>query len=123
LSPPAGTARHALPRYRFGDFVLSPRQRVLAKAGREQSLIPRYFDLLVLLVERRHEAVHRREIFDLVWHDVIVSDGALSQAMRTLRRTLGDDSSARCRGTATGLSSRKYPRKPTRVPCWRSSPM
>ena len=55
-------------------------------------LIPRYFDLLVLLVERRHEAVHRRDIFDRVWTDVIVSDSALSQAVRTLRRTLGDDS-------------------------------
>lgn len=55
-------------------------------------LIPRYFDLLVLLVERRHEAVHRREIFDSVWTDTSVSDSALSQAVRTIRRTLGDDS-------------------------------
>ena len=55
-------------------------------------LIPRYFDLLLLLIERRHEAVHRREIFDQVWTDAIVSDSALSQAVRTLRRTLGDDS-------------------------------
>jgi DNA-binding winged helix-turn-helix (wHTH) protein len=48
--------------------------------------------LLVLLVQRRPAVVTRREIFDLVWGDVIVSDGALSQAIRTLRRTLGDDS-------------------------------
>jgi DNA-binding winged helix-turn-helix (wHTH) protein len=55
-------------------------------------LLPRYFDLRVLLVDRRHEAVHRRDIFDRVWTDVIVSDSALSQAVRTLRRTLDDDS-------------------------------
>lgn len=78
--------------YRFGDFALSPRRRLLAREGREVPLIPRYFDLLVLLVERRHEAVHRRDIFERVWTDVIVSDSALSQAVRTLRRTLGDDS-------------------------------
>src|SRR5688572_28528374 len=60
--------------------------------GREQPLIPRYFDLLVFLVERRSEAVHRREIFDRVWSDAVVSDSALSQAVRTIRRTLGDDS-------------------------------
>ena len=60
--------------------------------AREVPLIPRYFDLLVLLIERRNVAVHRRDIFDLVWTDVIVSDSALSQAVRTLRRTLGDDS-------------------------------
>jgi DNA-binding winged helix-turn-helix (wHTH) protein len=79
-------------RYRFSEFTLSPRRRLLLREGREVPLIPRYFDLLVLLVERRHEAVHRRDIFDRVWTDVIVSDSALSQAVRTLRRTLGDDS-------------------------------
>jgi DNA-binding winged helix-turn-helix (wHTH) protein len=79
-------------RYRFSDFMLSPRRRMLVRAGREQPLIPRYFDLLVFLIERRHEAVHRRDIFDNVWKDVLVSDSALSQAIRTIRRTLGDDS-------------------------------
>jgi DNA-binding winged helix-turn-helix (wHTH) protein len=81
-----------LPRYRFADFILSPRRRALTRGGQELRLIPRYFDLLVFLVERRHEAVHRRDIFDRVWSDVVVSDSALSQAIRTLRRTLGDDS-------------------------------
>jgi len=40
----------------------------------------------------RREAVGgapRQDIFDRVWADVVVSDGALSQAIRTLRRTLG----------------------------------
>jgi DNA-binding winged helix-turn-helix (wHTH) protein len=79
-------------RYRFSDFILSPRRRMLVRAGRELPLIPRYFDLLVFLIERRHEAAHRRDIFDNVWKDVLVSDSALSQAIRTIRRTLGDDS-------------------------------
>ena len=80
-----------MPRYRFGDFTLSPRRRILSCRGEERPLIPRYFDLLVFLIERRHEAVHRRDIFDRVWNDVVVSDSALSQAIRTIRRTLGDD--------------------------------
>ena len=80
-----------VPLYRFADFVLSPRQRTLARNGQPIALIPRYFDLLLFLVERRTDAVHRRDIFDRVWSDVIVSDSALSQAIRTLRRTLGDD--------------------------------
>lgn len=82
----------AVPRYRFSQFTLSPRRRVLLCNGTEQPLIPRYFDVLVFLVEHRHEAVHRRDIFDKVWSDVVVSDSALSQAIRTIRRTLGDDS-------------------------------
>ena len=52
--------------------------------------MPRCFDLLVLLVERPNEAVSRQELLDAVWSDVVVTDGALSQAVRILRRTLGD---------------------------------
>jgi DNA-binding winged helix-turn-helix (wHTH) protein len=62
--------------YRFGEFVISVRRRQLFRDGRSLPLIPRYFDLLVLLIERR-PAVSRREIFDRVWSDVLVSDGAL----------------------------------------------
>jgi DNA-binding winged helix-turn-helix (wHTH) protein len=78
-------------RYRFGEFVLSPSHRLLVRAGRSVPLVPRYFDLLLLLVRRRQEVVGRRAILDEVWNDVVVSDGALSQAVRTLRRALGDD--------------------------------
>ncbi len=80
------------PRYRFGPFLLSPAQRRLQNEGQDVSLIPRYFDLLLLLLQQRHRLVERREILDRVWADVVVSDGALSQAIRTLRRALGDDS-------------------------------
>ena len=80
------------PRFIFGEFVLSPRQRVLFEARLARAADSQYFDLLVLLVGRRHEAVAKHVIFAEVWSDVIVSDGALSQAVRTLRRALGDDS-------------------------------
>jgi len=78
--------------YRFAEFIVSRRRRQVLREGVPLPLIPRYFDLLVLLIERRQSVVTRREIFDDVWRDVIVSDGALTQAIRTLRRTLGDDS-------------------------------
>jgi DNA-binding winged helix-turn-helix (wHTH) protein len=81
-------------RYRFGPFLLSPARRVLCRHDQEIRIIPRYFDLLLLLVEERHRAVSRQEIFDRVWADVVVSDGALTQAIRTIRRTLGDGSQA-----------------------------
>lgn len=78
-------------RFRFGPFELRPGQRLLLREARAVPLIPRYFDLLVLLIERRHEAVHRRAIFDAVWPDVVVTDGALTQAVRSIRRVLEDD--------------------------------
>jgi DNA-binding winged helix-turn-helix (wHTH) protein len=78
-------------RYRFDAFVLSPARRVLVSTDGEVPLVPRYFDLLLFLLVNRDRALHRREIFDAVWSDVVVSDGALSQAVRSLRRALGDD--------------------------------
>jgi DNA-binding winged helix-turn-helix (wHTH) protein len=78
-------------RFRFGPFLVSPAHRVVRRGDQDVPLIPKYFDLLVLLVAERHRAVHRQEIFDRVWSDVVVSDGALSQAIRTIRRALGDD--------------------------------
>jgi len=83
-----GAPRHL---YRFGEFTLSPARRSLRRGDREVPLIPRYLDLLLLLVERRAQALRRQEIFDRVWSDVVVSDGALTQAVRTLRRALGED--------------------------------
>ncbi|HEY6548962.1 MAG TPA: DNA-binding response regulator, partial [Vicinamibacteria bacterium] len=62
--------RPARSRYRFGEFTLCPGSRRLLRGPLELRLIPRYFDLLQLLVERRHEAVHRHDIFDRVWSDV-----------------------------------------------------
>jgi hypothetical protein len=91
-------------RYRFGNFVVSPRRRLLVRDGRELPLIPRYFDLLVLLIERRHEAVHRRDIFERVWTDVIVSDSALSQAGRSATTRASPGSSAPSPATDTGSS-------------------
>ena len=83
---------HSKPRYRFSRFTVSPSRRLLLRDGKELALIPRYFELLLLLLERRGEAVSRREILDAAWSDVVVTDNALNQAVRILRRTLGDDS-------------------------------
>ena len=78
-------------RYHFARFTLSPGHRRLVREGREVPVIPRYLDLLLLLVEKRHQAVPRSEIMDAVWSDVVVSEGALTQAVRALRRALDDD--------------------------------
>ena len=72
--------------------MLSPRGRLLTRDGRPVPLIPKYFDVLQLLIERRADAVAKADIFAVVWDDVIVTDGALAQAVRTLRRALDDDS-------------------------------
>lgn len=84
------TSPARLVRFRFAEFTVNVSTRLLLRDGSEIPLIPRYFDLLILLIERRDEAVTRDEIFDSVWNDVIVSDGALTQAIRILRKSLSD---------------------------------
>ncbi|HEV8242139.1 MAG TPA: winged helix-turn-helix domain-containing protein [Thermoanaerobaculia bacterium] len=79
------------PRFRFGELVLSPGRRLLLRAGEPVALPPRYLDLLLLLIGERHRVVEREEIHQLVWGGVAVTDGAFTQAVRTVRRALGDD--------------------------------
>ena len=62
-------------RYRFGEFVVTPRRRQLLRNGTPVPLIPRYFDLLLLLIDRRDEAVDRRDIFDRSGRTSCSSDG------------------------------------------------
>lgn len=85
VSPPSP------PRYRFGELLLSPGRRLLLRHGEPVALPPRYLDLLLLLVAERHRVVSREEIHQRVWGGVAVTDGAFTQAVRTLRRALGDD--------------------------------
>lgn len=51
----------------------------------------RYFDALVLLVGERGKLVGKDRFMDEVWRGVPVTDEALTQCIRTLRKQLGDD--------------------------------
>lgn len=51
----------------------------------------RYFDALVLLVSEAGSLVSKDRFMDEVWRGVPVTDEALTQCIRTLRRELGDD--------------------------------
>ncbi|RYD45607.1 MAG: transcriptional regulator [Sphingomonadales bacterium] len=76
---------------RFDAFHLDCDNRQLSKHGRPIELGSRYFDALALLVSRRGELVTKDLFMDQVWHGIPVTDEALTQCIRTLRRTLGDD--------------------------------
>jgi len=75
----------------FGDFLLEPRERRLSLAGRPVDLNARYLDALLLLTDRPGELVTKDRFMTEVWHGVPVTDEALTQCIRTLRRALGDD--------------------------------
>ncbi|MDR7102730.1 transcriptional regulator [Croceicoccus sp. BE223] len=76
---------------RFDAFELDCDNRQLRRHGRVIELGSRYFDALALLVTRRGELVTKQAFMDAVWQGIPVTDEALTQCIRTLRRALGDD--------------------------------
>jgi Tol biopolymer transport system component/DNA-binding winged helix-turn-helix (wHTH) protein len=81
--------------FTFGPFVLDAATRTLLRDGIPQSLTPKAFDLLVLLVERRAHVLSKDELLKALWPDTFVDEANLSQQIFILRRTLALDSNGR----------------------------
>ncbi|WP_228375164.1 alpha/beta fold hydrolase [Demequina iriomotensis] len=76
--------------YRFEDFELDPARFQLTRAGEPVRVEPRAFDLLRLLTSHHDRVVTKQEILEQVWETEFVSDAALTTALRTARRAVGD---------------------------------
>lgn len=87
-----GKALRAMPsaRFRFDDFDLDPVERRLLRGMVPVELNARYLDALVLLVREQGRLVSKDRFLDEVWRGVPVTEEALTQCIRTLRRQLGD---------------------------------
>ncbi len=79
---------------RFDKFTLDIGDRRLTRDGLPVELGSRYFNALVLLVRADGALVSKDRFMDEVWRGVPVTDEALTQCIRTLRRALDDDASA-----------------------------
>jgi DNA-binding winged helix-turn-helix (wHTH) protein len=77
--------------FRFDRFVLDPDDRRLLRDGAPVELNARYLDALALLVRDAGKLVSKDRFLDEVWRGVPVTDEALTQCIKTLRRQLGDD--------------------------------
>lgn len=77
--------------YRFDRFNLDGDNRLLTADGAPVELNARYLDALVLLVREAGHLVTKNRFLEEVWRGVPVTDEALTQCIRTLRRQLGDD--------------------------------
>lgn len=80
--------------FRFERFVLDPRDRRLERDGGAVELNARYLDALVLLVREAGKLVTKDRFLEEVWQGVPVTDEALTQCIKTLRRQLGDDAAS-----------------------------
>lgn len=75
----------------FDRFTLDPADRRLLREGVPVELNARYFDALALLVREAGKLVSKDRFLEEVWRGVPVTDEALTQCIRTLRKQLGDD--------------------------------
>lgn len=78
-------------RYRFGDVVVDPSAHTLVRAGQPQTVEPKAFAVLLVLLRRANELVGRDELLDQVWGHRHVTPGVLTRAIAQLRNALGDD--------------------------------
>ena len=76
---------------RFGRFTLEVSSRRLHCDGAVVDVSSRYFDALVLLATNAGALVSKDQFMDDVWRGVPVTDEALTQCIRSLRRVLGDN--------------------------------
>lgn len=77
--------------FRFGDFRLDATERQLWRGEERVELSGRYLDALVLLVREHGQLLSKERLFEEVWSGVIVSDSALTQCIKEIRKQLGDD--------------------------------
>lgn len=78
-------------RFRFDQFLLDVPNRRLTRAGVPIELNSRYFDALALMVRARGALVAKQRFFDEVWSGMVVTDAALTQCIKEVRRALGDE--------------------------------
>ncbi|MDR0182666.1 tetratricopeptide repeat protein [Lysobacter arvi] len=92
---PHGSAGQGGPngeRYRFGDIVVDAAAHTLSRAGAAQTVEPKAFSVLLILLRRAGELVGRDELLDQVWGHRHVTPGVLTRVIAQLRHALADDS-------------------------------
>jgi len=78
-------------RFCFDRFELDAADRQLVRDGAPVELNSRYLDALALLVSEPGKLISKERFLDEVWCGIPVTDEALTQCIKTLRRQLGDE--------------------------------
>jgi TolB-like protein/DNA-binding winged helix-turn-helix (wHTH) protein len=89
--PAQSQAQMQSKRLRFGLYLLDLDRGCLFYDGKEVTLRPKTFAVLLHLVENAGRLVSKDELFAAVWPNIAVTDDALVQSVGELRRALGDD--------------------------------
>ena len=74
----------------FDRFALDLTRGCLRVGEQEIALRPKAFEVLRYLAENAGRLVAKKELYEAVWPNVIVSDDSIAQCIRELRSKLGD---------------------------------
>jgi DNA-binding winged helix-turn-helix (wHTH) protein len=84
------TSIGAVVKLRFAEFELETGARRLMRGDAEVHLTPKAFELLMALVERRPNALSKRELQDLLWPSTFVAESNLAALVNEVRKALHD---------------------------------
>lgn len=88
----AGQGGPTSERYRFDDVLVDATAHTLSRDGTAQTVEPKAFAVLLILLRRAGEMVGRDDLLDQVWGHRHVTPGVLTRVIAQLRGALGDDS-------------------------------
>ena len=78
--------------FRLGEWLVRPRANKLVCDDGDTHVEPKVMDVLMLLAEASGQVVTRAELFERVWHGVVVNEESLTRTISELRRALHDKS-------------------------------
>lgn len=76
--------------YRFGEFQIDVKNRLLLRGSETVPVTPKAFDLLLLFVENSGSLLEKEEVMERVWGGAFVEEGNLARTVSFLRKALGE---------------------------------
>lgn len=83
-------SKPANPLYQFGPFHLDPVSRLLLRQGEPVPLMPKAFEMLLVLVENSGRVMEKAELMNALWPDSFVEEANLTVNVSALRKALGE---------------------------------
>lgn len=80
-----------MPDFHINDWHIQPQLNRISGQGQTHQLEPRVMRVLVCLAEHPNEVVPRDTLYQYVWGNQIVNEGALTRAISDLRKLFNDD--------------------------------
>jgi DNA-binding winged helix-turn-helix (wHTH) protein len=77
-------------RYQFGPYILDASDRTLRVSDKTIPLIPKAFDVLLILVQRSGQIVEKSYFLNTVWANTFVEESNLTFVISVLRKALGE---------------------------------